>query len=114
MVRTLPNLILTLGLGVWLFSGPCRAQGNAMAWLDMDRSMLQVAVELASGTAPGADREKLIDALYDNLEGVDGERTFAQELLAAAPEDEFKALVAAEGERPLDYLIAARRSYSRL
>jgi hypothetical protein len=114
--RTLPAVILTIVLYLWLLSAPCGAQGDGMAWTDMDRSLLQVAVELASdmAAAPGADRQQHLDTLYQHLEGVDAEHTFAEELLAAARDREFTALVAAEGERPIDYVIAARRSYSRL
>jgi hypothetical protein len=84
--------------------------------MDMDRSMLQVAIELASDTAagPGADRQQVLDALYKQLENVDAEHTFAQELLAEAPATQFSELVAAEGDQPIDYVIAARRSYARL
>lgn len=76
--------------------------------------MLQIAVELASDMTAAPDRQQLIDALYTNLEAVDAERTFAQELLTAEAESEFRSLVAASGERPIDYLIAARQSYARL
>jgi hypothetical protein len=71
---------------------------------------------LASGTAaaPSVDRQQHLDDLYKQLEGVQTERTIAQQLLTEDPDTAFTALVAAEGDRPIDYLIAARRSYSRL
>lgn len=105
-----------LALGKLLSAWSVRAEDQRLAWMDMDRSTLQVAVELASETAAlsSTDRGDIFDALHYHVVVARAERVFAAELLSADPEQEFTVLVAAERDRPLDYLFAARRSYARL
>jgi hypothetical protein len=84
--------------------------------MDMDLPQLKVSVELASDMSAlsSTDHSELFATLYEHLVIVRAERTFAEELRPADPEDEFAAIVAAEGNQPLDYLFAARRSHARL
>lgn len=102
-------VVLGLLLSAWSNAGA----RYPLAWMDMDRSMLQVAVDLASDTTTSPVQQSL-DALYRELEGVDGEYTFAYELMTADADKEFATLIPSEGDRPIDYLIAARRSFARL
>lgn len=87
-----------MGLALLLSVPNARAQDRDLAWMDMGRPMLQVAVELASDAAvtPGADRQQLLDALYKHLEGMDAEHTFAQDLLTQDPDSAFTALGSGE------------------
>lgn len=73
-------------------------------------------MELASDTSAATGShawQQALEALYKELAALDSEQAVTQNLLTAAPGTEFTALIAAEGDRAMDYLVAARRSYAR-
>jgi hypothetical protein len=74
-------------------------------------------MELASDTAAAPNSgvwQQAREELYEELGALHTENAITQWLLTAAPSTEFTTLIAAEGDRAMDYLLAARWSYARL
>lgn len=91
------------------------AQEAQIDWMGMDRATLTVVVDLASeaSAADAQGRDRILDQLYEQMERVHAERVFSQGLFDAPPDAAYTTLVAADGDHPVDYLLAIGRSFAR-
>ena len=78
-------------------------------------SVLRLGLDLASDTLPEQIelRDRAIEVLVAEMLQAEFERQLGRNLLRLPADDNYGALVAAQGERPSDHLTAAARSYAR-
>lgn len=110
--------IILMGTALAMIISPFASLGTtdiALEWMDLDRQMFSVAIDLASGNETMIPpNHRHLDSLYSELERAGAEYHFAVERFSVSPEPDFTSLVAAEGDRPLDYIIAMHMSNARL
>ncbi len=79
------------------------------------RTAIALVVDMASDVSGGniAKRQEVFDLLDLQIRSVDAERSFAERISEAEPDNDFEMLAAARGETTINYLAAVRRSLAR-